>query len=188
MGRRSFFLFAVVLASGALWGVGRSVADQTDQRLKDLFAQLRVAQSAEVARPVEARIWAIWTEAGNPAADRLMIAGLVAMRAGQYHLALDTFGRLVEIAPDFAEGWNKRATVLFLVGRYADSVRDIAKVLALEPRHFGALSGLAMCEEQLGKDAEALQALERAALIYPSMPGLTLRIKELRKRSEGQPI
>jgi hypothetical protein len=57
-----------------------------------------------------------------------------------------------------------------------------------QKRHFGALSGLALCEEQLGKDAEALRALERAASIYPSMPGLTLRIKELRKRSEGEPI
>jgi tetratricopeptide (TPR) repeat protein len=188
MSRQRFILFAVVLALGALWGAGRSVADQTDQRLKDLFAQLRVAQSAEVARPVEAQIWTIWMEAGDPEADRLMIAGLVAMRAGQYDLALETFGHLVEMAPDFAEGWNKRATVLFLVGRYADSVRDIGKVLALEPVHFGALSGLAMCEERLGKDAEALRALERTASIYPSMPGLTLRIKELRKRSEGEPI
>ena len=133
MSRQRFILFAVVLALAALWGAGRSVADQTDQRLKDLFAQLRVARSAEVARPVEARIWAIWTEAGNPAADRLMIAGLVAMRAGQYHLALDTFGRLVEIAPDFAEGWNKRATVLFLVGRYADRCGILPKFSLSSP-------------------------------------------------------
>jgi tetratricopeptide (TPR) repeat protein len=188
MRRQRLILFAVVVALATVWVGGPAGADQTDQRLDGLFAQLRAAESAEIAQPIEAEIWAIWTEANNPAADRLMIEGVVAMNAGQYDLALKTFGHLVEIAPHFAEGWNKRATVLFLVGRYVDSVRDIDKVLALEPRHFGALSGLAMCEERLGKDEAALRALERAASVYPSMAGLKQRIKELKRRLEGEPI
>lgn len=145
---------AQVVVLVALMAAGPAIADQTDPRLKDLFARLRTAESAEAAQPVEAEIWKIWRETGDPAADRLIAAGVIAMNAGQYDLALQTFDRLVKTKPDFAEGWNKRATLLYLLGRYPDSVADIAKVLALEPRHFGALSGLALCDERLGKDAE----------------------------------
>jgi tetratricopeptide (TPR) repeat protein len=164
-----------------------AAADQSDPRLGDLFAQLRAADSAQAAQPVEARIWAIWMEAGDPAADRLMASGVVAMNAGDYDAALKIFGRLVEFKPAFAEGWNKRATLLYLLGRYRESVADIAKVLALEPRHFGALSGLALCDGQLGKDADALRALRRVAAVYPNMPGLKGRIDELTKKVEGEP-
>jgi tetratricopeptide (TPR) repeat protein len=109
------------------------------------------------------------------------------MNVGGYELAMKVFGQLVETKPTFAEGWNKRATVLYLLGRYRESVADITKVLALEPRHFGALSGLALCDEQLGKNADALQALRRTAAIYPNMPGLKARIEELTTKVEGEP-
>ena len=116
-----------------------------------------------------------------------MATGLSAMNAGDYRVALEAFGQLVEAKPAFAEGWNKRATLLYLLGRYQASVADIAKVLALEPRHFGALSGLALCDQQLGKDADALQVLRRTAAVFPEMPGLKERIKELTKKVEGEP-
>jgi len=176
---------AVVISVLAAAGPGRS--DQSDPRLPGLFARLRAAPSAEAAHPVEAQIWDIWLEANDPAADQLMAAGVVAMNAGDYGLALKVFGRLVETRPSFAEGWNKRATLLYVLGRYRESVADIAKVLALEPRHFGALSGLALCDEQLGKDAGALEALRRTAAIYPSMAGLKERIEELSRKVEGEP-
>jgi tetratricopeptide (TPR) repeat protein len=179
---------AQVIVLVALMAAGPAGADQTDPRLKYLFADLRAADSAEAARPIEAEIWNIWMEAGDPATDRLIAAGVTAMNAGQYDLALQTFDRLVKTKPDFAEGWNKRATLLYLLGRYPESVADIAKVLTLEPRHFGALSGLALCDQKLGKDSEALQALQRAAAIYPNMLGLKTWIEALSKKVQGESI
>ena len=177
----------LVVALSALTAAGPAWSDQSDPRLSGLFAQLQAAPSAEAAQPLAARIWGIWMQAGDPAADQLMATGLSAMNAGDYRLALEVFGQLVKDKPAFAEGWNKRATLLYLLGRYRESAADIAKVLALEPRHFGALSGLALCDEQLGKDADALQAMRRTAVVFPEMPDLKKRIKELTRKIEGEP-
>lgn len=181
-------LWTLIVALAALTAAGPAWSDQSDPRLPGLFAQLQAASSAEAAQPLAAQIWDIWTQAHDPAADQLMANGLGAMNAGDYGLALKTFGQLVEGRPAFAEGWNKRATLLYLLGRYQESVADIAKVLALEPRHFGALSGLALCDERLGRQADALQALRRTAAVYPEMPGLKTRLRELTKKVEGEPI
>ena len=180
------WLLIVVLS--ALTTSGPTRSDQSDPRLPGLFAQLQAAPSAEAAQPLAAQIWSLWMQAGGPVADQLMAIGLSAMNAGDYRVALDAFGQLVEDKPAFAEGWNKRATLLYLLGRYQESVADIAKVLALEPRHFGALSGLALCDEQLGKDGDALQALRRTAAVFPKMPSLKERIEALTKKVEGEPI
>jgi tetratricopeptide (TPR) repeat protein len=177
----------VVVALVALAVPGPACSDQSDPRLPDLLTQLQAAPSAEAAQPLEAQIWGIWMQAGDPAADQLMASGVTAMNAGDYRLALEAFGQLVEDKPAFAEGWNKRATLLYLLGRYQDSVADIAKVLALEPRHFGALSGLALCNERLGNNAEALRALRQTAKVFPAMPGLRERIRDLAKKVEGEP-
>ena len=179
------WILAVVLF--ALVAVGPAWSDQSDPRLSGLFAQLQAAPSAEAAQPLAAQIWGIWMQAGDPAADQLMANGLSAMNAGDYGSALKAFGQLVEDKPAFAEGWNKRATLLYMLGRYQESVADIAKVLALEPRHFGALSGLALCDEQLGRDADALQAMRRTAAVFPEMPGLKARLRELTRKVEGEP-
>ena len=177
----------LVVALAALTAAGPAWSDQSDPRLSGMFAPLPAAPSAEAAQPLAAQIWGIWMQAGDPAADQLMATGISAMNAGDYRVALEAFGQLVEAKPAFAEGWNKRATLLYLLGRYQESVADIAKVLALEPRHFGALSGLALCDEQLGKDADALQALRQTAALYPEIPGLKAHIEELTKKVEGEP-
>ena len=179
--------WTLVVALSALTAAGPAWSDQSDPRLPGLFAELQAAPSADAAQPLAAQIWGIWMQAGDPTTDQLMAAGLSAMNAGDYRLALEIFGRLVEDKPTFAEGWNKRATLFYLLGRFRESVADIAKVLALEPRHFGALSGLALCDQQLGKDADALQAMRRTAAVFPEMPGLKKRIKELTSKVEGEP-
>ena len=179
--------WTLVVALSALTAAGPAWSDQSDPRLPGLFAELQAAPSADAAQPLAAQIWGIWMQAGDSATDQLMAAGLSAMNAGDYRLALENFGRLVEDKPTFAEGWNKRATLFYLIGRFRESVADIAKVLALEPRHFGALSGLALCDQQLGKDADALQAMRRTAAVFPEMPGLKKRIKELTSKVEGEP-
>ncbi len=180
-------MWTLIVALSALTAASPVWSDQSDPRLSGLFAQLQAAPSAEAAQPLEAKIWDTWMQAHDPAADQLMATGIIAMTAGDYGSALKAFGQLVEAKPTFAEGWNKRATLLYLLGRYRESVADIARVLALEPRHFGALTGLALCDEQLGKDADALQALRRTAALYPEMPGLKERIEELTKKVEGEP-
>jgi tetratricopeptide (TPR) repeat protein len=102
--------------------------------------------------------------------------------------AFEAFSRVVAMAPKFAEGWNKRATVLFLMGRTAESISDIDHVLVLEPRHFGALSGLGLCNARLQKDKAALEAFQRAAAVDPQSEGIRRNIEETRRRLERHSI
>ena len=180
-----FFMSA--LAMRLLTGLS-AVADQTDPRLGTLFVQLKGAPTAETARALEAEIWNIWMQSGNDRVDGLMASGVMGLNRADYDRALDAFSQIVTLAPNFAEGWNKRATTLYLMGRFSDSIKDIEKVLVLEPRHFGALSGLGLCDTQLNKPKEALSAFERALNVDPNMPGLKLRVDELKKRLERESI
>ncbi len=163
-------------------------ADQTDPKLDPLFASLKAAQSPDDARSVEGQIWAIWGRSNDATVDRLMTAGITWLGAGEYGRALATFDQVVMKAPKFAEGWNKRATTLYLMERYDDSQRDIARVLALEPRHFGALSGLGMCDMRQHRTKQAIEALQGAQAIDPNLPGIASHIEELRKQLERESI
>lgn len=177
--------FALVMA---ILAASSAVADQTDSRLDKLFIHLKSAATIEAARSIEVEIWNIWMRSGNDSVDKLMASGVMELNRAGYDQALDTFSQIVGLAPNFAEGWNKRATTLYLMGRFAQSIKDIEKVLALEPRHFGALSGLGLCYTRLNKPKEALNAFERALDLDPKVPGLKLRIDELKKRLERESI
>ena len=161
---------------------GAAHADQKDPRLDKLFQQLKTASNTESSQPIEEQIWDIWLESGDQNVDALMAIGVAALNDSDYAQAYRAFSRIVDLAPNFAEGWNKRATVLYLMGRYDDSMKDIAKTLALEPRHFGALSGLGLCNAQLKKEQEALDAFEKALAINPNMPGIKLNADEMKKQ------
>jgi tetratricopeptide (TPR) repeat protein len=102
--------------------------------------------------------------------------------------ALEHFTRVIEALPDFAEGWNKRATVNYLLGRFDASVIDIQKTLTLEPRHFGALSGMALINLSLDREREALKAFEAAMRVHPNLPGAETHIRELREKIRGKGI
>jgi tetratricopeptide (TPR) repeat protein len=167
---------------------GPANADQKDPRLDKLFQQLKTAANTEQSQPVEEQIWEIWMQSGDQNIDALMAIGVASMNDGNYDQALRAFGRVVDLAPRFAEGWNKRATVLYLMGHYEDSIKDIDKTLALEPRHFGALSGLGLCDAQLDKQKEALDAFERALAINPNMPGIKLNAEEMKKQLGNKSI
>ena len=160
---------------------------QNDGRLPALFDRLLVAGAAE-AQVVERRIWEIWTHSGNPAVDRLMGVGLRAMAAEQLEAALEAFDAVVNRAPDFAEGWNKRATVHYLLDDFEKSIEDIERTLELEPRHFGALSGLGLIALALGEEERALDAFEAALEIHPHLPGADTHIRQLRDRVKGRSI
>jgi len=149
--------------------------------LDGLFAALRGARSAEQAAPVERAIWELWMHSDDPRVASAMARGVEAMNEGEYRKALAAFDGIVRSAPGFAEGWNKRATAHWLLGQYAMSLGDIERTLALEPRHFGALSGLAMIREKQGRIFDALDALEKIALIHPNLSGLGSRIAALQR-------
>jgi tetratricopeptide (TPR) repeat protein len=163
-------------------------AGQDDPRLDELFGLLRAADCPEDAERIEERIWDLWTSSGDPAVDRLMRSGMNALAARHYDAALDAFDEVTELAPGFAEGWNKRATVNYLIGDYDESISDVERTLSLEPRHFGALSGLALIALALGEEEQALDAFEAALEIHPQMTGASRQARELRARVRGREI
>ena len=109
------------------------------------------------------------------------------MQNGAYKHSLQFFNQVVNIAPEFAEGWNKQATVLFYLGRYEESIVACDKVLALEPRHFGALSGLGMIYTELRQPKKALEAYERLLQVHPHADNAKDKIKALKEVIEGNP-
>jgi tetratricopeptide (TPR) repeat protein len=177
---RRLWILALAMASCIAVGMP-ATADQHDPRLDALLTALRSAPPG-TARLIEHQVWVIWGNSGDQAIDTLMQEGTARLDEGNYDAALKLFDRVVERAPGFAEGWNKRATTLYAMGLFEKSVQAIGKVLALEPRHFGALSGLGLCDMRLGKDKEALAAFQRAAAIDPNLPGVQAHIEALKQR------
>jgi tetratricopeptide (TPR) repeat protein len=158
------------------------MASARDERLPLLFAWLATAASDVEAGAIEREIWSTWIQIDDEAVAPWVQRGLAAMEARNFEAALTAFDRVTELAPDYAEGWNKRATVHWLRGALDQSVSDIDRTLALEPRHFGALSGLAMIREAQGRPFEALEALEKLIHIHPRLPHLRDRIEDLSAR------
>lgn len=150
-----------------LHAAGAARADQSDERLEPLFEVLRTTQAPEEAVAAEAEIWRIWLQSGEDEVDKLMVLGIVAMEQSRYDDAIGFFDEITVRAPGFAEGWNKRATAYFLKGDYPASVRDIQRTLALEPRHFGALSGMGQIFLRREDLAGALAAFEAVLEIHP---------------------
>ena len=142
-------------------------ADQKDPHLPALFDQLKAAPSNDAALAIEHQIWAIWFEAGDAEINGLLADGQTAMNNLDFKSALADYNRIVEKRPDFAEGWNRRATLYYVIGEYQKSLDDIARTLALEPRHFGALSGLGLVNLKLDRESDAAKAYERFLAIDP---------------------
>ena len=151
-------------------------ADQNDPRLNDLFLVIQQTENATVASNAESKIWEIWLEHDDQQTQERLGEGIVAMD-GNPREALSIFNELVEEVPDFAEGWNKRATLYYLFRDYAASERDIEKTLALEPRHFGALSGLGLVYLAQSQYAKAISAFEAVLFIHPHSRGARQNIE-----------
>jgi len=165
----AFSLAASCLALPGL--VAEARADQKDPRLPDLFDQLLKAPTSNESEALDGEIWEIWVQANDPKLDKLLGMGVEAMEAQDYPTALAAFNELVKEKPDFAEGWNKRATLYYLMEDDAKSLADIGKTLALEPRHFGALSGLGLIHLRHERYEEAAKAYQRVLAIDPMNAG-----------------
>ncbi len=182
------YRWAIVLLACVVFAIAPVAADQMDPRLDELFAQLKAAPNYGAAQPAEAAVWGLWSETDDPAVRILMGNGLAAMARRDYRLALEKFDQVIAIAPDFAEGWNKRATVYYLIGLYSASLSDIDKTLALEPRHFGALAGRGLVFIELDEEELALESFDAALAIHPNLPGAAANAKVLRKRLDDRAI
>ncbi len=156
--------------------------------LERLFESLREAGSPEVGRGIEQLIWSIWLTAGGDEADRLMALSIEAMNARDLAAARTHLDALIALDPDYSEGWNKRATVHFLEGDFARSLADIERTLELEPRHFGALSGLGMILDRMNEKAGALKAFRDALAVHPQMPAVRSRVEALSIEVEGRDL
>lgn len=170
----------VILLSGSVAG-GQTAA------LDDLFDRLPDADARE-AENIEREIWIEWSKSGSASMDLLLERGRDAMAAGMPDVAVEHLTALIDHAPDFAEGWNARATAYFQTGDLGPSVSDIGHVLTLNPRHFGALAGLGMIFEQLDQPDKALEVYEAALAINPHLNAVKDSIERLEKTVAGQDL
>jgi tetratricopeptide (TPR) repeat protein len=144
-----------------------------------LLAALRDADT-RVRELAERALWEIWSRSGNDEVDHLLRAGVVEMQHGQLEASVDTFTEVIRRQPDFAEGWNKRATVYYLIGEYRKSAADCDEVLKRNPSHFGALSGYGMIWLRLEEPARALERFEQALAVNPNLDSVRETIDALR--------
>jgi tetratricopeptide (TPR) repeat protein len=133
---------------------------------------------------VEQALWRIWARSGDPEVDRLYQTGIEQMNAGDLQQSIVTFTRIIELKPDFAEGWNKRATLYFLAGELRKSLADCDEVMKRNPYHFGALSGYALIYIRLEYYDRALEYSRRALEVNPNMDGVRRNIDLLERLLE----
>ena len=158
-------------------------------RLSTLFDKLSASSDKASAEVIAGQIWAIWLEhRDDERLSQKLLLGTTQMNSGKLREAEKTFTNIIDTDPAFAEAWNKRATVYFLMGAFAQSKSDIAQTIIREPRHFGALSGLGLVETHLGNYAAALKAYEQAAALHPYLEGYEAITSALKKLIGGYPI
>lgn len=156
--------------------------------IDDLFQKLYDTRNPVEANQLERKIWEAWSQSGSDTLDALLKGGVTVMEKGDHKRAEEIFTAMIDLRPDFAEAYNKRATVRFLAGDYAGSVADIERTLALEPRHFGALSGLGTIMERLDNLPEALRAWRRALAANPHLDDGAEKLRDLRRRIDAQTL
>ena len=171
-----------------LFSLTSSFANDRDVRLNQLFNELKV-NKAKVAAIVEQEIWSLWST--HPTDEKLtarLEEGSMFVRNQQPKRAREIFTEVINLDENWAEAWNKRATVLYLLGEYQKSQEDIDKVLELEPRHFGALAGQGMVNIKLKNYEKAIRSYEEAREIYPSMKTPDAMIKQMKEIIKQQSI
>ena len=155
---------------------------------EEMFDELQSAPTEEEANDIALDIWASWMESGSDAADLVMERAVQAQAFGDLDHARALYDRVIAIQPDYAEAWNRRATVFLAQENYSEALRDVNEALRLEPRHFGAWGGLGAVLERLGSEDEAVSAYEKALEIYPLFPSAKRGISRIRRGQEGRPV
>lgn len=176
----------LILGVWLLTAADAALADQHHAALPTLLTQLHDSPNSNAARALEQQIWALWFEAPSAEAGSLFEQGRKFAESGALPESLASFERLVKNYPDFAEAWNQRAIVRFLMDDVDGALADVEKTLALEPRHFGALTGRAQCHLRRQKPRAALAAFEAAVAIDPWLAGVARQIELLRAHLGAQ--
>ena len=195
---RNVFAAALILLAGSLvhaFAVEQSApVEQADPapkgsaRLDKLFADLKRERNEKAAERIAGQIWEEWFKSGSASIDLMMMWAQNAMNEQKYDVALDFLDEVITLSPSYAEGWNRRATLHFMMSNYGKSMSDIDHTLSLEPRHFGAISGLGMIMQEFGDEKRALDAFRRAVAIHPHLLKLPDLIKSLSEKVEGRDI
>lgn len=186
--RRLIVSLSLMLLLGASVSCSSDRPPRHGTDLDALFQQLRAARTQEEAEMVEVTIRHVWSRSGRSGVDSLMNTAVEAIHTGDYDTAVQALDGVVGRAPDYVEGWNLRATVHYLRDEYGAAVADIERVLALEPRHFGALAGLGRIFLELDDKKAALAAFEMALSIHPRLAEVRKEVNALREELAGIPI
>ncbi|MDA1117593.1 MAG: tetratricopeptide repeat protein [Proteobacteria bacterium] len=164
-------------AEGVVWVANHGRMEDTALLLKRLLDE-----SAFVRSYAERALWLLWSRSGDPDIDQVMARGVEDMQAGRHSDAVAAFSEVIRRRPDFAEGWNKRATVYYLAGAYRESLADCDQVLKRNPQHFGALSGVGQIYFALEEYGQAIAWWRRALQVNPNMLGVEINIKGAEER------
>lgn len=156
-------------------------------KLDDLFQRLQNTDDAG-ATQIEQEIWAEWSKSGSPAMDLLLNRGRAAMEAGDFDTAIGDFTAVIDHAPDFAEAYNERATAYYQSGKLGPSIADIRQTLRLNPRHFGALTGLAIIFEDIDKPEKALEVYKAALVLQPHMASVKDAVARIETSLQGKDL
>ena len=183
--KKIFFLFLVI--SFSFFSIVSS--QEREAKLNELFNQLKNNSDVSSAFEIEMKIWNIWsTHPSQENLTQLLANGSNLMSEQKLNKAYETFSIVIGLDPSWAEGWNKRATVLYMLGRYQESQEDIDEVLKLEKRHFGALSGQGLVQIELKNYERAINSYEEVLRIYPSMMSPKIMIPQLKELIKSESI
>lgn len=177
--------FAALAALLAACGQAANRAP-ADPALDALFTQLAAASDDAAAGEIESQIWAHWADSGSPTVNVLLERASAAEEAGENDLALRFLDQASDLAPDYAEPWNRRASLAYKAEDYSGAINAIQETLKREPRHFGALAGLGLIYEELGQERSALQAFRAALAVNPHYESARRGVARLEPRVDGR--
>lgn len=167
---------------------GEATPEQRDKLLAELYDRLASAPDETTATQIATAVEQLWQHSGSPTADLLVARATAATEAERRDLAMKLLNAAIELQPDYAEAWNRRAYLFYLEDDYKRALGDIRRVLALEPHHFKALEGLANILQHLGEKKAALEAYESLLKVHPNASGAKKARDDLKVEVEGQGI
>jgi tetratricopeptide (TPR) repeat protein len=192
----AFFLGLAMAAAPALPSLAQTPPEpqavpspaKAASRLDTLFGNLKRERNERAAERIASQIQDEWNESGSASIDLMMQWSQQAMAAQKFDIALDFLDQVTTLAPSYAEGWNRRATVHFMMHNFRKSMSDIDRTLRLEPRHFGALAGMAQIMTATGNKQLALEAWQRVLTLYPMMRNAQDQVATLSEELAGEAI